>query len=164
MTHASGAKALMSSLIVPAAQMHFFVSKGTSNINTQSSQCMWTKYVHGSNTSYNMHSHIQSTISLFSFIIILLASIAFSASATVFRVANPNPGDGIITYMDCFTALEGHLHSVNGASKGQAAQKTLLLGCESNYNSIFLHHRLLAFPTKWRDHIKCLCSCSCSCR
>ncbi len=54
MTHASGAKALMSSLIVPAAQMYFFVSKGTSNINTQSSQCMWTKYVHGSNTSYNM--------------------------------------------------------------------------------------------------------------
>ena len=65
---------------------------------------------------------IHTTISLFSFIIILLASIAFSASATVFRVANPNPGDGIITYMDCFTALEGHLHSVNGASKGQAAQ------------------------------------------
>ncbi len=66
---------------------------------------------------------IHTTISLFSFIIILLASIAFSASAAVFRVANPNPGDGIITYMDCFTALEGHLHSVNGASKGQAAQK-----------------------------------------
>ncbi len=66
---------------------------------------------------------IHTTISLFSFIIILLASIAFSASVTVFRVANPNPGDGIITYMDCFTALEGHLHSVNGASKGQAVQK-----------------------------------------
>ena len=64
---------------------------------------------------------IHTTISLFSFIIILLASIAFSASATVFRVANPNPGDGVITYMDFFTALEGHLHSVNGA--GQAAQK-----------------------------------------
>ncbi len=57
MTHASGAKALMSFLIVPAAQMHFFVSKGTSNINTQSSQCMWTKCVRGASTSYNMHSH-----------------------------------------------------------------------------------------------------------
>ena len=117
MTHASGAKALMSSLIVPAAQMHFFVSKGTtlSRVNA-CGQSMCVVPAHHITC-------IHTTISLFSFIIILLASIAFSASAAVFRVANPNPGDGIITYMDCFTALEGHLHSVNGASKGQAAQK-----------------------------------------